>query len=89
MNNKDSENTIKSIFKKYSRDYFNDIDLSMEKCLNENTFNDAINEALNLLCVSKQRELLIAFGKKVSSDMLRSDKIMNVEDSFDEFKSNL
>lgn len=89
MNNKDGENTIKNIFEKYSKDYFNDINLGMEKCLNENAFNDAVDESLSLLCVSKRSELLIAFGKKVASDMLRSDKIMKVEDSFDEFKSNL
>ena len=39
--------------------------------------------------VSNQKELLIAFGRKVASDMIRSDKIMNVEDSYEEFKSNL
>ena len=47
------------------------------------------SKALNIPDVSKQRELLIAFGKKVASDMLRSDKIMSIEDSFKEFKSNL
>jgi hypothetical protein len=47
------------------------------------------DSGLNIPNVTQQRELLIAFGRKVASDILRSDKIMNVEDSYEEFKSNL
>ncbi len=39
--------------------------------------------------VSNQGGLLIAFGMKVASDILTSDKNMNVEDSYEDFKSNL
>ena len=50
------------------------------------------NKAYKELCVlfnSKQRELLIAFGKKAVKDSFKSDKPRTVEDSYEEFEGNL
>jgi len=46
-------------------------------------------EALDIDDVSNQRELLIAFGKKAVKDSFKSDKPRTVEDSYEEFESNL
>ena len=84
---------IIGIFNEHTNNFIYTDDDSFEiNGIDKNDYNEIAEEIVKLFAisdVSKQRELLIACSIKAQGDMFKSDRPRTVEESVDEFLSNL